>query len=80
MVMMGTIKPSKYQALVAGDSNMDSKGNKKDNEPPDQKGDSSMSHEESSNSKNKKYQRRKVKVKRASVHTMVRDFILTTLI
>ena len=76
---MGTIKPSKYQALVAGDSNMDSKEDKKDNKPPDQKGDNSKSHEESSNSKKKKYQRIKVKVKRASVHTMVRDFILIAL-
>ena len=29
LVMMGTIKPSKYQALVAGDSRVDSKSKKK---------------------------------------------------
>ena len=29
LVMMGTIKPSKDQALVVGDSNIDSKGNNK---------------------------------------------------
>ena len=46
--MMGTIKPSKYQEFVARDSNMDSKENNKDNKPPDQKGDKSKSHEESS--------------------------------
>ena len=54
LVMMGTIKPSKYQALVAGDSNMDSKGKKKaiPNKPPDQNKYKSKSHEESSRSKN----------------------------
>ena len=39
LVMMGTIKPSKYQALVGRDSKMNSKGKKKTNlkNPPDQK-------------------------------------------
>ena len=52
--MMGTIKPSKYQDLVVGDSNMDTKGKKKanPNNPPDQNKDKSNSHEESSSSKN----------------------------
>ena len=53
MVLMGTIKPSKDQALVAGDSKMDSKGKKKDNpkKPSNQNKDNSKSHEESSSSK-----------------------------
>ena len=33
LVMMGTIKPSKDQALVAGDSRVDSKGKKKSKKP-----------------------------------------------
>ena len=37
MVMMGTIKPSKDQDLVAGDSRVDSKSKKKDNKPPKKK-------------------------------------------
>ena len=52
LVMMGTIKPSKDQVLVARDSKVDSKG-KKDKKPLDQKGDKFKSHEESSNSKEK---------------------------
>ena len=35
LVMMSTIKPSKDQALVFGDSRVDSKGNKKDKKPPE---------------------------------------------
>ena len=35
--MMGTIKPSKDPDLVAGDSRVDSKGKKKDKNPPEQK-------------------------------------------
>ena len=60
--MMGTIKPSKYQSLVAGDSNMDSKGKEKSNSktPPDQKKDKSKPHEDSSSS-NKNYHNNKVK-------------------
>ena len=52
-VMMGTIKPSKHQALVAGDSKMDSKGKKKANpkNPLDQNKFKYKSHEESSSSK-----------------------------
>ena len=54
LVMMGTIKPSKYQYLVAGDSKVDSKGKKKSNsnKPPEQKRDKSKSQEESLGSKN----------------------------
>ena len=36
LVMMGTIKPSKYQALDPGDSKVDSKGKKKYKKPPEQ--------------------------------------------
>ena len=39
LVMMGTIKPSKDQALVAGDSKVDSKRKRKDKNPPEQKRD-----------------------------------------
>ena len=53
LVMMGTIKPSKYQDLVAGDSKVDSKGKKKDTKPTDQKWDKFKSHEESLDSKKK---------------------------
>ena len=51
---MGTIKPSKDQALVARDSKINSKDKKKAKKPPDKKGDKSKSQEESSNSKKKK--------------------------
>ena len=63
LVMMGTIKPSKDQALVARDSKMDSKGKKKVNskKPTNQKKDKSKSHEESSSSK-KNSQKKKDKV------------------
>ena len=61
LVMMGTIKPSKDQDLVAGDSKVDSKGNNKAKKPHDQKGYKSKSHEESSNSKKKKSQKKKGK-------------------
>ena len=43
LVMMGTIKPSKHQDLVAGDSRVDSKTKKKDKNPPEQKRDKSKS-------------------------------------
>ena len=36
LVMMGTIKPSKDQDLVAGDSRVDSKSKKKSKNPPKQ--------------------------------------------
>ena len=49
--MMGTIKPSKDQALVAGDSRVDSKGKKKYKKPPEQKRDKNKSQEEPQGSK-----------------------------
>ena len=49
--MMGTLKPSKDQALVAGDSKVDSKRKKKTKNPPEQKRDKAKSQEESSSSK-----------------------------
>ena len=54
LVMMGTIKPSKYQALVAGDSRVDSKGKKKSKKPPEQKRDNNKSPEEPQGSKKNK--------------------------
>ena len=39
LVMMGTIKPSKDQALIAGDLKVDSKGKKKAKKPPEKKRD-----------------------------------------
>ena len=51
MVMMSTIKPSKDQALVVGDSRVDSKGNKIDKKPLEQKRDKSKSQEEPQGSK-----------------------------
>ena len=51
MVMMGTIKPSKYQALVAGDLRVDSKGKKKAKKPPEHKRDKNKSQEEPQGSK-----------------------------
>ena len=44
--MMGTIKPSKDQALVVGDLRVDSKGKKKDKKPPKQRRDKNKSPEE----------------------------------
>ena len=61
LVMMGTIKPSKDQALVVGDSKVDSKGKKKDKKPPDQKVDKSKFHEDPSNSKKNISQKKKDK-------------------
>ena len=62
--MMATIKASKYQDLVVGDSKMDSKGKKKSNQkkPPYQNKDKSKFHEESSSSK-KNSQKKKGKFK-----------------
>ena len=37
LVLMGTIKPSKNQALVAGDSKRNYKEKKKTKKPPDKK-------------------------------------------
>ena len=59
---MGTIKPSKDQDLVAGDSRVDSKRKKKDKSPPEQKRDKSKSQEEPKGSK-KNSQKKKNKVK-----------------
>ena len=52
LVMMGTIKASKDQDLVAGDSRVDSKIKKKAKNPPEQKRDKSKSQEEPQGSKN----------------------------
>ena len=60
LVMMGTIKPSKDQALVVGDSRVDSKGKKKAKNPLDQKRDKNKSQEESQGSK-KNFQKKKNK-------------------
>ena len=60
LVMMGTIKPSKYQALVAIDSRVDSKGKKKAKKPPEQKRDKNKSQEEPQGSK-KNFQKKKNK-------------------
>ena len=51
LVMMGTIKPSKDQALVAGDLRVDSKGKNKSKKPLDQKRDKNNSPEEPQGSK-----------------------------
>ena len=53
LVMMGTIKPSNYQALVVGYSRVDSKGKKKSKNPPEKKRDKSKSQEEPLGSKKK---------------------------
>ena len=49
--MMGTTKPSKDQALIAGDSRVDSKRKKKAKKPPEQKRDKNKSPEEPQGSK-----------------------------
>ena len=49
--MMGTIKPSKYQALVSRDSRVNSKRNKKAKNPPEQKRDKNKYLEEPQGSK-----------------------------
>ena len=51
LVMMGTIKPSKDQDLVAIYSRVDSKRKKKDKNPPEEKRDKSKSQEEAQGSK-----------------------------
>ena len=53
-VMMGTIKPSKDQDLVVGDSRVDSKGKNKAKKPPEKKRDKNKSQEELQGSKKKK--------------------------
>ena len=60
LVMVGTIKPSKDQDLVAGDSKVDSKRKEKAKNQPEQKRDKSNSQEEPSGSK-KKFQKKKNK-------------------
>ena len=57
LVIMGTIKPSKDQALVSGDSRVDSKIKKKAKNPLEQKRDKNKSPEEPQGSK--KYPRRR---------------------
>ena len=51
LVMVGTIKPSNYQDMVARDSRVDSKSKKKTKKPPEKKRDKSNSEEEPSSSK-----------------------------
>ena len=51
LVMMGTIKPSNDQALVAGDLRVDSKVKNKANKPPKKKRDTNKSPEEPQGSK-----------------------------
>ena len=60
LVMMGTIKPSKDQALISRDSKVDSKSKKKAKNPPEQKRDKNKSPEEPQGSK-KNYQKKKNK-------------------
>ena len=66
--MMGTMKYSKYQALVVGDSKVNSKDKKKAKKPPDKKGD------ESSNSKKKNFQKNKGKGKGSKCAYCSKDF------
>ena len=58
--MMGTIKPSKDQALIDGDLRVDSKRKNKSKNPPEQKRDKKQSPEEPQGSK-KNYQKKKNK-------------------
>ena len=62
LVMMGTIKPSKDQTLVARDSRVDSKSKKKSKNPPEQKRDQNKSQEEPQGSK-KNSQKKRTKEK-----------------
>ena len=50
-MMMGTIKPSKDQALITRDSKVDSKRKKKAKKPPEQKRDKNKSPKEPQGSK-----------------------------
>ena len=61
LVMMGTIKPSKDQALVSKDSRVDSKSKKKAKKPPEKKRDKNKSLEEPQGSKKKPRRRTKEK-------------------
>ena len=49
--MIGTVKPSENQALVAGDLRVDSKGKKKAKKAPEQKRENNKSPEEPQGSK-----------------------------
>ena len=60
--MMGTIKPSKDQDLVVGDSKVDSKSKKKSKKPLEPKRDKNKSPEEPQGSK-KNPRRRRTKEK-----------------
>ena len=57
MVMMGNIKPSKDQDLVAKDLRVDSKGKKKAKKAPEQKRDKKKSQEKPQGAKNSKRRR-----------------------
>ena len=60
LAMMGTIKPSKDQALVAGDLRVDLEGKKKAKKPPEKKRDKNKSQEDPQVSK-KNFQKKKNK-------------------
>ena len=60
LVVMGTIKPFKYQALVARYSRVDSKGKKEAKKPHEQKSNKKKSPEEPQGSKNN-FQKKKNK-------------------
>ena len=61
-VMMGTIKPSKDQALIAGDLRVDSKSKNKSKKPPEKRRDKKQSPEDQQGPK-KNTQKKKKKVK-----------------
>ena len=75
LVMMGTIKPSKDQDLVGGDSRVDSKIQKKSKKPPKKKRDKKKSLEEPQGSK-KNHQKKKNKGEMSKCAYAVREIIL----
>ena len=75
LVMMGTIKPSKDQALVARDSRVDSKGKKKYKKTPEQKRDNNKSQEDPQGSK-KNFQKKKNKGEMSKCAYCSKGFIL----
>ena len=77
--MMGTIKPSKDQALVVGDLRVDSKRKKKSKKPLEQKRDENKSPEEPQGSK-KNYQKKKNKGEMSKSHTAIREITLKALV
>ena len=79
LVIMGTIKPSKEQYLVVGDSKVDSKRKKKAKNSPEQKRYKSKSQEEPSGSK-KNFQKKKNKGEMRKCDTTVRDIIVRSLL